>query len=102
MRINAGYANFVPKNSTSGQLIHSGRGFVHAIVATVDAASGGSTGTLTLYDNTAAAGNVLFRAHVSTNSPLVVRLDRILALVFETGLTAVTSQYLEVMVVTEY
>ncbi len=94
------YSNFVPKN-TSSKVLHTGRGFLHALIATVDTAGGGTTGSLTLYDNTAASGNILLRVNLHSNANVILELDRVHALKFATGLTAVTTQYVDAYVLSE-
>lgn len=100
MQLYNGYSNFIAKN-TASKVLHTGRGFVHVIMASVDHIAGGSEGTLTLYDNTAASGNILLRVQVYFERPVVIQLDRVHALKFSTGLTAVTSQYCDAYVLSE-
>ena len=100
MQLYNGYSNFVPKN-TASQVLHSGRGFIHTIIASVDGAAGGTNGTLTIYDNTAASGNILFRVHPYLNNPVFIELERTHVLKFLTGLTVVTSAYVDAFILSE-
>jgi hypothetical protein len=97
MQLYNGYTNYVPAN-TSSKLLHSGAGKVHAILLTGQNATADS---LTLYDSLTAVGNVLVKLNVSLYAPVVVHLDRLLPLVFSTGLTAVTTTGACAFVLTE-
>jgi hypothetical protein len=90
------------KNTTTGNLLHTGRGFVHGILASVDASGGGTTGSVTIYDNTLASGNILFRANLHYNSPLFIQLDKVHVLNFETGCMVVTTAYVDAFILTEF
>jgi hypothetical protein len=95
-RIYADYHNYVPPN-TAAQTLHSGAGKVHAIVATTS----GTVESVTLYDNTAAAGNVLLVLSLRNDSPLAIIYPAERPLRFHTGLTVATSTNAACHVITE-
>lgn len=90
-------ANYIPPN-TASQVLHSGPGKVHIIIASTTSAS---AETLVLYDNTAASGNVLLQLAVSAATPAAIILPPALALSFSSGLTAVTGANLAAFVATQ-
>jgi hypothetical protein len=70
---------------TSSASLVSGRGILQGIVACVSTAS--SQSTLTVYDNTAASGTVLFQVELySSADPFVIFFSDRFAPRFETGL----------------
>ena len=91
------HANFVPAN-TNSKLLHTGAGKAHAIIVT---GADTTADSLTLYDNTLAAGDVLIKINVSLYAPVTLHLDRLLSLQFSKGLTAVTSAGASAFVLTE-
>ena len=84
-----------PSSSTT---LHTGAGKVRALLVT-----GLSTtpGLLTVYDNTAASGNVLIAIDVSAYSPVTIILPPDTPLVFSTGLHAVTDALTRAFLLTE-
>ena len=94
--INSDYNQFVAAGSSS--TLHTGAGKVRAILATNSIAT---YQALTLYDNTAASGNVLFTAYVGATMPLIIILPNDLPLVFSTGLHVVTGANTQAMIITE-
>ena len=95
--IKSDYNQYVPAN-TASQALHNGSGKVRAIIAT---ATSGTSGALTLYDNTAASGNVLIKVNVTNGHPAIIILPANYPLVFTNGLTAASSANVEAFVLTE-
>lgn len=67
---------------TSSALLHTGSGQLVGLVVTASVANS----TVTIYDNTAGSGTIIFSALVSTPQPLVIFLADRFALKFSTGL----------------
>jgi hypothetical protein len=84
MRINATYNNYIPASTT--KTVTSGAGKVHAIIFSTSAASA----LITIYDNTAGSGNILFAGYATQSTPLVILFDSLRPLIFSTGCTVVT------------
>jgi hypothetical protein len=95
-RIISDYNNYVPKN-TSAQTLHSGAGKVHAVIATTT----GTVESVTLYDNTAASGNVLIALDLRNDTPLILIYPAERPLRFYTGLTVKTSTNAQCHLITE-
>ena len=94
--INSDYNQFVGASGSS--TLHTGAGKVRAILATNSSAT---AQTLTLYDNTAASGNILFAASVASPMPLVIILPIDFPLSFSTGLHVTTGANTQAMIITE-
>lgn len=95
--INSDFNQYIPAN-TSSKVLHTGPGKIRAIIATPSTAN---AETLTLYDNTAASGNILIKINCSYRLPTIIILPQNFPMVFSTGLTAVTSVGLDAFVITE-
>lgn len=87
-RLKADYTAYVPPGS-AGKLLANGPGLVHAVILSADNFS--ASETLTLYDNTAASGNVLLELKASAHAAVVIERHELRPLFFRSGLTAVTS-----------
>jgi len=98
MRLSSGSANYVAPSSTN--TIVTGKGNVFSLVATAVPGASTNIQTVTLYDNTSAAGTVLGVFAVTLYSPLVIHWPRC-GLSFVTGLTAITTQYCAAHLVVE-
>lgn len=72
---------FALEDTNSTQLVKSGRGFFHSLTVT-----GGTAGTITLYDNTEGSGTVIAK-FVSTNALETYLFD----IAFQTGLEVETT-----------
>lgn len=92
----ADYNQYVPPSSST--TLHSSAGLVRELIV-----SGESTtiGTITIYDNTAASGNILFAAKVRIDAPLILVFNLVHPLVFWSGLTVVTDGYANAFIITE-
>ena len=95
--IKSDYNQYVAANN-AGSTLHTGAGKVRAIIATARATSAES---VTLYDNTAASGNVLIRVNVTDGDPAIIILPVNYPLTFTTGLTVVTSTNCDAFILTE-
>jgi hypothetical protein len=93
-RIYAYRANYCPPSATTS--VSTGPGGIHTIIA-----SGNTTAQITLYDNTAGSGNVLFSFFVSAYSPVILNLKDVGPIRFVTGLTVVCPAGSSCFVVTE-
>lgn len=99
MKIYAGKDNYVPKATT--KTLHSGSGKVRLILACLDV-SGGATGDVFVYDNTAATGGIICRISLTQyTTPALLKYDELLPLKFETGLTITTSTHVTAHLITE-
>jgi hypothetical protein len=87
MRIKSTYTEYTGPGTTN--TLRTGVGEIHALLAS-STAPGGSPLVITLYDNTAGSGNVLFRICVSEYSPQNIFFPGRMPLKFSTGLTVVT------------
>jgi len=92
------YSNYVAISTT--KTLKTGKGKVHAILATCSA-SGSGAQSVTLYDNTAGSGNILFLGYLWYNMNCIIILPDYLALKFSTGLTVVTSNAVAAFIATE-
>ena len=91
--IYAGSSNYIPKNTT--KTIHSKAGKLRSFIITGD-----GNATVTFYDNTSATGTILLVMDY-TYYPLIFEFDKLMPLVFTTGLTIVTSANGRCFVITE-
>ena len=94
--IKSDYNQFIDSN-TSKQL-HSGAGKIRAIIVT---GSSTTPASLTLYDNTAASGNILLVISASAYDSVVVVLPQNYPLIFNTGLYGVTATNCRAFILTE-
>jgi hypothetical protein len=94
-RIISDYNNYLPVSTT--KTLHSGSGKVHAILATSDS----STGMVTIYDNTAASGSILFQISLNSTTPAFIILPAERPLRFHTGLTVVTDANTRCLIISE-
>ncbi|MEW5870729.1 MAG: hypothetical protein AB1894_15760 [Chloroflexota bacterium] len=85
MAIQADYNGYVPASTT--KTIHTGPGQVLSILATT---TNGAAQTITLYDNTAASGDILLTINLIAYGPVIIILPLEHRLRFDTGLTVVT------------
>jgi hypothetical protein len=83
-KIYSGSANHVPVGTT--KTLHTGSGKVYGVVIT----NSGTSGSLTLYDNTSGSGTVL-AIYYSNYYPMGIFYPLETPLQFITGLTAVTT-----------
>ena len=72
----------VVDTKTASALLHTGSGQLVGLVITANAANA----VVTIYDNTAGSGTVIFAAVVSTPQPLVIFFADRFALKYATGL----------------
>jgi len=86
-RIQSDYNYFVDA-SDAGNTLNTGAGKIFCIVATADSTT---PQLITLYDNTAASGNILLKLYVVQTAPLVIIYPSTRPPKFTTGLTVVTT-----------
>lgn len=96
MQLYSGSGQYIPKNTT--KTLHSKAGKIHAILITGD-----NSGTVTLYDNTGGSGTILLVLDfvIYYSNPTLIQFDRIMPLLFTTGLTVVTSANVRCFIITE-
>jgi hypothetical protein len=94
--IKSDYNQFL--DSAASTTLHTGAGKIRAIMITCSSTTPAS---LTLYDNTAASGNVLLIASVSTYSPFILVLPKNYPLIFDTGLHGVCATNVRAFILTE-
>ena len=85
--------------ASSSTTLHTGAGKVRAIILTSNHAT--NIAQLTLYDNTAASGNILLTLNTVIGAPVIIILPQNTPLQFSTGLTAVTDAEAEAFILTE-
>lgn len=81
-----------------GKVLHSGPGKIYTLIVTC---SSTTAAAVTVYDNTAASGTVLFKANVAAYAPLVIHFPQNTPLVFTTGLAIATAAGVEAFAITE-
>ena len=94
-KIDSDYNNYIPASTT--KTLATGVGKVLAIIFSTSAASA----ILTIYDNTAGSGNVLFAGYATSSTPLVIFFDKLMPLTFTVGCTGVTPAASVAYVMTE-
>jgi hypothetical protein len=72
---------------STSRTLHSGAGWLRTIIVTGESTT---IGTCTIYDNTAASGNVLYACKVRIDASVIIILPLETPLRFTTGLTVVT------------
>lgn len=94
--IKSDYNQHVAINTTS--TLHTGAGKILAIILTNSSTTSQIT---TLYDNTAASGNILSAFNVAAPNPLVIIFPYNYPMQFSTGLTVVTGANTTAFIITE-
>ena len=91
------YNNYVSINTTL--TLVTGAGKIHRIIMSCNSAT---LQAVTLYDNTAASGNVIMVFYISQYSGVTdIPLDSRMPLIFSTGLTVVTGANCTAFIITE-
>jgi len=97
--LNNDYNQYV--DPSSSDTLHTGEGWIRAIFLFSNNSSEPTYTDLTLYDNTAASGNILFFATANINRYVSVIFPLETPLKFSTGLHAVTDAYGHAYILTE-
>ncbi|MFC1879385.1 hypothetical protein ACFLZW_05680 [Chloroflexota bacterium] len=94
--IKSDYNQFVAGGSST--TLHTGVGKILAMILTT---TNVAPETTTIYDNTAAAGNVLLTLNVTNTAPVFIIFPPKYPPVFKTGLTIVTAANTDAFIITE-
>ena len=84
-----------PSSSTT---LHSVEGWLRTLIVTGESTT---IGEITIYDNTAASGDILFAAKVRIDAPLIIKHFLQIPMKFDTGLTVVTDANANAFLLTE-
>jgi hypothetical protein len=94
--IHSGYNQYIaPGSSTT---LHSTSGKLRSLLLTGESTT---IGSITIYDNTVASGNVLYAAKLRIDAPITIILPLETPMIFETGLTVVTDANASAFLLTE-